>query len=829
MSLQEPTPLSCCNIELWHDERQNWANMLFEPGSVPSGPPLMTGKALILVDFQNDFVQPDGNLSVSNVRPFLPGLLSLVEEFRAKGEVIWVHTEYKHSRITISPTTGSHSILLKQDLQEKDLNEESSEYYDDPGNVRSPREDPLTPSPQPDLIHDREAFLAPVITTTKHRCCMPGSWGAEYPEDIKSAIDPQRDMLIEKSHYSAFEDTPLLTHLRTHMITEIYVCGTLSNVAVYASVLDAVCHGVQVTLVEDCLGYLEDACHLEAMRQMADNMGANGVDCQELRDDVAGLLGDIVREEDFPTQFQVSLPPPARKTKSHTSRAQISDWISALDGDDRSTRPPSVVGTESKQNEDRRSRALEANTSSDSSQTPVEHKSIEPGPPRKRSTSNLAPLDQGHSPKSSQKSSPPRTSTHAEQSSPGPLQQSTRKRRTSRDSLNRVPTKLQIYRTRSAEEPSVLKPMSPQRELLPRDDVPVAISGSQHATPKKKKRTPPNILRPEDKMGEGDTRLCIELFDRTEAEQAFYACKTDIRWQKMFHRSGEVPRLVAVQGDIQLDGVEAPIYRHPADESPELLPFDSVVNMLRKAAEKVVGHPLNHALIQWYRDSEDNISEHSDKTLDVVRGSSIVNVSLGAQRTMILRAKKSALAIAVDGTEPEAARPSQRVPLPHNSLFVLGQNTNQHWLHSIRADKRPSFEKTPAELAFEGERISLTFRHIGTFINLADNTIWGQGATSKTRENAQPLITGVEAEIEGEHMIRAFGQENHQSLNWNWEEWYGRGFDVVNFETKPVGLQDGPDMSAGGMSDQVGRSKAEKRKLEFEDDENPSRAGSAPF
>jgi alkylated DNA repair dioxygenase AlkB len=304
---------------------------------------------------------------------------------------------------------------------------------------------------------------------------------------------------------------------------------------------------------------------------------------------------------------------------------------------------------------------------------------------------------------------------------------------------------------------------------------------------KKKKRTS-NIIGLDGKIGQGDSLLCLNLLDRTEAEQAFYCSKEDVRWQRMFHRSGEVPRLVAVQGRVSKDGT-VPIYRHPADESPELLPFDAVVNMLARAAEKLVGHPLNHALIQWYRNSEDNISEHSDKTLDIVRGSSIVNISVGAQRTMILRTKKSALP-ATDGANADAPRPSQRVPLPHNSIFILGQQTNQHWLHSIRADKRLLAEKTAAELAYEGERISFTFRQIGTFINLSDNTIWGQGATGKTREEAKPLLTGSDAEREGETMIRAFGQENHRSVNWDWDEWYGKGFDVVNFQTRPVSAED---------------------------------------
>lgn len=75
-----------------------------------------------------------------------------------------------------------------------------------------------------------------------------------------------------------------------------------------------------------------------------------------------------------------------------------------------------------------------------------------------------------------------------------------------------------------------------------------------------------------------------------------------------------------------------PIYRHPSDESPLLLPFSPTVSMIQKHVEKVLQHPVNHVLIQFYRSGNDYISEHSDKTIDVVPNSKIVNVSFGAER-----------------------------------------------------------------------------------------------------------------------------------------------------------------------------------------------------
>lgn len=236
---------------------------------------------------------------------------------------------------------------------------------------------------------------------------------------------------------------------------------------------------------------------------------------------------------------------------------------------------------------------------------------------------------------------------------------------------------------------------------------------------------------------------------------------------------GEVPRLVAVQGEVAADG-SFPVYRHPADETPPLLPFSPTVDAIRRHVERTLAHPVNHVLIQHYRSGADYISEHSDKTVDVVPGSKIVNVSLGAQRTMTLRTKRDAADAA------DAGRQAQRVALPHNSMFVMGLETNRRWLHSVRSDKRPDKTKTDAELFEHGERISLTFRHIGTFLSADQARIWGQGATAKTKEDARAVVNGGP---EADRLLLAFGHENQQS-DFDWRAGYGEGFDVLHFTAR---------------------------------------------
>ncbi|KAF3156658.1 hypothetical protein TWF569_005637 [Orbilia oligospora] len=344
--------------------------------------------------------------------------------------------------------------------------------------------------------------------------------------------------------------------------------------------------------------------------------------------------------------------------------------------------------------------------------------------------------------------------------------------------------------------------------------VDAAAPQSTHKARKQKRKDANHsaALGPNDTLGEptDTTSLITSLLPADFSASVFAQLKSEVQWRVMYHRGGEVPRLVAVQGQIDEDG-SFPIYRHPSDESPPLLPFSKTVEEIRKHVEVRLGHKVNHVLIQLYRTGTDYISEHSDKTLDIVKGSGIVNVSLGAQRVMTLRTKKREREKLVphvqDGTkkgepeagaeseptkenptstpskveeEPEEPRIIQKIPLPHNSMFVLGLPTNQKWMHSIQPDKRLLRDKAPEELAYSGERISLTFRHIGTFLSKDEKKIWGQGATAKNKEDAKDTIVGDQKKAE--EMVFAFAAENRMGAGFEWDEWYGKGFDVLHFK-----------------------------------------------
>lgn len=786
--------------------------MYFAGEHFPRGPKIETKKALFLIDFQNDFVSPKGKLPVANTQDFIAKLPELVETFRANGQVVWVNTEFQRPCAAISPQTGSYCILLKQFAEQLKAQVQLRTTSLSPISEQDEAADTV---PASTIDDDSEAFLAPDIPNMNSRCCVPHSDGAEMPPVLARCVDARKDVLLTKTGYSAFEDPMLIFKLRSRMITHLYMSGSLSNVGVYATVLDAVSQGFTVTLIEDCLGYRDDTCHVEAVSRLVDMAGAEGVDHQELMDDLNGMLGDVIQTSAFTRTFQLSTQK-ANPAKNQISHAQkVNEWMARIAAGSDEEEPD--VQAVSKDGIEKRTSVPTENVlasqlhESSSVRTPAATRAYSP-PPRKRSTGDRD--DAETSIAIDRRESPPASSVRPT-SRDSSIKDKPVAKRAKRESIDitayasvppspeRRSSTTSIRRTDKTSRTMESQPSLPRStslpvycSMLPIDAGPDLTGPSTASKPthtsdstivksKRKLKNESSYLGPSDNIGDSDTTIHYEVMPLNNADHAFHLLSSFIPWQKMLHRTGEVPRLVAVQGNTDADG-DCPIYRHPADQSPMLQPFDPNVLSLKKICEKLVGHELNHVLIQKYRSGDDNISEHSDKTLDIIRGSKIVNLSFGAQRTMTLRRKKATLTTeSTRNADHGPTRETQRIQLPHASAFVLGLKTNANWLHAVRADKRLDQEKSAAELAYDGERISLTFRRIGTFLSKDGTTIWGQGATAKIKSEARPILQGKEAHKAGKEMIAAFGKENHLTeRDFDWDKVYGKGFDVVNFTTK---------------------------------------------
>ncbi|KKA23257.1 Isochorismatase family protein family, partial [Rasamsonia emersonii CBS 393.64] len=728
------------------------------PSSLLRGPSIQTRKALLLLDLQNDFVRPSGRLPVQNTQDFIDLIPTLVQSFRRTGDVVWVRTQYEDSRPLVDPDSGGERIVLdagpldsKKDKKKAGRDRQETENEDDT---------------------DPEAFLS-----GPDPACRAQTSGAQFPAPIVAAVDPENDIVIVKSDYSALQSPGLVLSLRSRFVTELYLCGSLSNVSVYATALDAARQGFSLTLVEDCLGFRSFARHEEAIRRMADIMGANGISVQELLEEQEWQETHDIAHASSPGQDQEKAQRPGRSHPRLGSRATTSAGIEGV------MDHLAVKGSPPPNPPQPRDPARLRHVESLSAAATV----IEADPDLDADGSDKEPwlLPPSKYPRSSTR---PSRETHPGGTVYRPV---TRVRRPRRPA-DSPPSARRPGSSRAAESNSgrtsstspvlttTTAPTAAPSTPPPTASTTTTTTTTTPKTTKNKKKTEADgMLGPGDHIGEGDSRI---IYNVDLPPDAFPNIRQEVQWQKMYHLSGQVPRLVAVQGAVLPDG-SIPIYRHPADESPPLLPFTPTVDRIRQVVEGILGHSLNHVLIQLYRSGQDRISEHSDKTLDIVRGTSICNVSLGAQRTMILRTKASGTETAEDDSSSGAGRQTQRIPMPHNSVFVLGPKTNMRWLHGIRADKRPDEAKSAEERAFNGERISLTFRSIGTFIHPTKQTIWGQGAVAKTEGAARPVIHGDAAETE--RLIQAFGRENRDT-DFDWDAVYGGGFDVVNFVTPAV-------------------------------------------
>src|SRR5262245_56622205 len=152
----------------------------------------------------------------------------------------------------------------------------------------------------------------------------------------------------------------------------------------------------------------------------------------------------------------------------------------------------------------------------------------------------------------------------------------------------------------------------------------------------------------------------------------FAELRDAVPWQAqrrhMYDREVDVPRL---QAHLYLSGDDEPI-----------------PDALRTAADRVMaatGVPFNTVGLNYYRDGADSVAPHSDLA-DIVRGSPVALLSLGATRRMTIRTK-----------QPPAR--SVHVDLTAGSLLVMSYESQLHYTHGVA--------KTQARL---GPRISLALR-----------------------------------------------------------------------------------------------------------------------
>ncbi|EXF73636.1 isochorismatase [Colletotrichum fioriniae PJ7] len=703
------------------------------PFDVTAMPTLPTRKGLLVIDFNNDFVSADGALPVTNGNELVTRTLELVKAFRKVGDVIWVRSEFDKYRLASGEQIWATDTIPKPQILES--------------RARRRIGGASQQAPEETFDADPEAFLSqpgPKIVRS-------GTPGAGYPAAVQEVIG-KRDINLTKSHYSVFSSGQLIQMMRVKFVHELYICGSLTNIGVHASAMDAATFGYSITLVEDCCGFRSDVRHNASMSKLVEVTG-----CEVMESEA------VIKK----------LQPKSESKPAAPSSPVVPKRVAEASG---GQTPPLADSYKMKLEEQLANLSIK-NSKSSASKPSISRPRRDLSGPGCATASDVLEVDEDA----------------------GPIGDSPDKevhKRSKRPMVGKGSLEIEVDTDSVPEKSLVEKRQLPKKiadeKASSTSDIELEPDSSPELNPEPAKKAAAmddiievdNSPRATEPLCEGDTTVIHNILPSNLAEGIFEKVRDEVAWQRMSHQGGEVPRLVAVQGEVADDG-SIPVYRHPSDESPPLFPFTPTVQKIKAEVEKELGHPLNHVLIQFYRSGTDYISEHSDKTLDIVKGSYIANVSLGAERTMVFRTKrrdKDPSGTTTPSGEASLQRQICRAKLPHNSLCRLGLATNGRWLHAIRQDKRMDRDKTPPELAFDGGRISLTFRQIGTFLDRDSTLIWGQGATSKTRETAQAVINGQCSQAVD--MVHAFGTENHSS-DFDWDKYYGKGFDVLHMSTSP--------------------------------------------
>jgi alkylated DNA repair dioxygenase AlkB len=167
------------------------------------------------------------------------------------------------------------------------------------------------------------------------------------------------------------------------------------------------------------------------------------------------------------------------------------------------------------------------------------------------------------------------------------------------------------------------------------------------------------------------------IFDRLIADVTWRQERILV-WGKMYLQ----PRLVAWYGDRGSDYTYSGIKLTP-------LPWTDLLLEIKVRVETVTAASFNSVLLNYYRDNRDSMGFHSDDEPELGPKPIIASISLGEERTFIMKHKLNKLVKPV------------RLKLASGSLLLMKGETQRYWSHGIAKESRPC-----------GPRINLTFRQI---------------------------------------------------------------------------------------------------------------------
>jgi alkylated DNA repair dioxygenase AlkB len=149
-------------------------------------------------------------------------------------------------------------------------------------------------------------------------------------------------------------------------------------------------------------------------------------------------------------------------------------------------------------------------------------------------------------------------------------------------------------------------------------------------------------------------------------------------WGKMYSQ----PRLVAWYGDRGSDYTYSGIKLTPR-------PWTDLLRDIKSRVETASAATFNSVLLNYYRDHRDSMGFHSDDEPELGERPIIASLSLGEERTFVLKHRVNKLAKPI------------RLRIASGSLLLMKGEMQRYWKHGIAKESRHC-----------GPRINLTFRRI---------------------------------------------------------------------------------------------------------------------
>ena len=503
---------------------------------------------------------------------------------------------------------------------------------------------------RPPLLTD--AYLS---IETSHPPVSKNTPASEWHDPVRDMICTPYDREMTKTWYSAFKDTNLLQMLRGRIVTQLVIVGLLTNVDVLATAADAVRHGLGVWVVEDCLGYRSEAAHDLALSDMENDfaverakstalmtawerekrkqeaalsaagggprqmsLGATGMSKEELTKVVEGLRsvpGEPIQSPQRPQrQRQQQQPPPGpSKGVSGTSVVAAKKQGTGKTPDAKTPLSPSQdtgekapplqkmgAAVEEEEEEGRR-RGEETQPA----QEEVAKKPVDPAPQNANkeaattTTTTRGPAER--TPPTPRNAANKEADKPTERTPPAPQNAN---KEAGKPTDRTPPNKETETKPAPAAAPQPTRPPAP-RELRP-------IQQRVNRRPRKFESSAP-VLGENDRIGEGDSFMVCNLLPNELVQSAFERVKEEVRWRTMFHRGGEVPRLVAVEGEVGEDGRYGSIHSSTLHLPPSCLNKISQFSHLPTPSRRVASATAVFRHCQSHQASGPEGAEASDK------------------------------------------------------------------------------------------------------------------------------------------------------------------------------------------------------------------------